>query len=434
METATLLEILDDWNFWRKDRPTGIPRPAYGEHLLKLIRTSQVVTIVGIRRSGKSTIMLQLIRKLIEKGENPKNILYVNFEDVRFTEPNIALLNKIYDVYMTTLHPTGTPTILLDEVQKVTGWERFARTMHELKKAHVVVSGSTSKVLVSTLASVLTGRHIDMRVFPLDFSEYLSFNNLQPSTPLDIAAQRHTIKSLLSSYLEYGGFPLVCLQEQKKEILQTYVEDIMTRDVIENHTIEQAAKLKALAKLYLSNAGRRVSFNNLAKTLGLSLDTVERYSWYLEEAYLIHFMKKFSPSVKEQEATMNVVYAADNGLRTALGFSLSRDAGWVYQNAVAVHLLKIHGKENVFYWMSDTKQEVDFVVLRKRKPAQLIQVCYTLGHPETKAREFKALVKAAKELRCRNLLIITEDNEGSERYKGYTIQFVPLWRWLLEKS
>lgn len=434
MERAKIVEILEDWNFWTKKHDAGIPRPEYLGKLSRLAGTGQVIAVTGIRRSGKSTIMLQYIQKLIGDKVDPKNILYVNFEDARFKELDLDLLNRIYEVYLEYAQPDAKQHIFLDEVHKINGWEKFARTMHELKKASVFVSGSNTKMLSGELATVLTGRHLDLRVFPLEFKEFLLFNGVLTKDNLDLVSKRHKIKSLLSQYLEYGGFPLVCLKEQKKELLQAYFDDILSKDVVERHRVLHIGKLNSLAKFYLTNTGRRISLNRISKFLGVSLDTAERYSYYLEEAYLITFLKKFSPSVKVQERTMSVVYSADNGLWNLLGFKLSRNLGWLYQNTVANHLLKRHGRENLFYWMNDMQEEVDFVIKGERDVKQLIQVCYSTDEYETKRRETRALLKASKELKCKNLLVITENEEGEEEIEGKKISFVPLWKWLLQNK
>mgnify|MGYP001579574321 CR=1 FL=1 len=434
MENAEIIEILEDWNFWTKKHEIGIARLKYLRSLAEVEKTGQVAAIMGVRRSGKSTIMLQYIQQLIDKKVEAKNILYINFEDLRFKEINLDLLNRIYEIYLEYVQPSSRPYILLDEVHKIVGWEKFARTMHELKKASVFISGSNTKLLFGELASVLTGRHLDIFVFPLDFEEFLLFKKIQVKNILDLVSRRYQIKSFLNEYMMHGGFPLVCLSELKDDILQTYFEDIINKDIVENHVIEHVSKLKSLAKFYLTNIGRRISFNKISKFLGLSLDTIERYSYYLEEAYMVHFIKKFSYSVKEQERTMAVVYCVDNGLRNLIGFTFSKDSGWLYQNIVANQLIQKCGKENVFYWMSNTQEEVDFVVKIGIRIKQLIQVCYDLSGFDTKKREINALLKASKELKCKNLLMITEGYEKQEEIENKKIKFVPLWKWLLEKE
>ena len=433
METSEILNILEEWNFWKRKQETGILREQYIAKLEEIEKTGQIIAITGVRRSGKSTVMKQYLRRLIDKGIKPENTLYVNFEDLRFKDISLDLLNRIYEIYLEHMNPSSKPYIFLDEAHKVEGWERFARTMHELGKATVIVSGSNAKLLSSSIATVLTGRHLDIEVFPLSFEEFLLFKGICLKDKMDIVSKRHVISSMLKEYLKYGGFPLVCLKEMKEELLQSYFEDIIVKDVAERHAITNISKLKALAKFYLSNAGKRISFNSLTEPMKLSLDTIEKHSYYLSEAYLISFIKKFSYSVKEQERTRAVVYAADNGLKTVVGFAHSRDIGWFYQNAAANALMKKHGAGSIFYWMSPTKEEVDFVVKPKQKVEQLVQVCYSADDAEVKKRELKALLKASAELKCNNLLMITELKEGEEKEGGKKIKYIPLWKWLLEK-
>ncbi|MAG02137.1 ATPase [Candidatus Pacearchaeota archaeon] len=433
MEKAEIIEILEDWNFWNKEHDVGIIREDYLKRIEKLAETKQVIAIMGARRSGKSTIMLQYLKRLVtERNIDPKNTLYVNFEDLRFKKLDLDLLNKIYETYIEYKQPSSKPFIFLDELHNIGEWERFARTKHELKEAMIFISSSNEKLLSGKLASLLTGRHLDIHVFPLDFKEFLRFKEVYIKGESDLISKRRKIKSLLNEYLEYGGFPLIVLQESKEELLKTYFEDIINKDVIEYHTINHVTKIKSLAKFYLTNVGRRISFNKISKLLSLSLDTIERYSYYLEEAYLIKFIKKFSYSVKDRERTMSVVYVIDNGIRNLLGFKFSKDSGWLYQNAVANYLMRKYDQEGIFYWMNSLSEEVDFVVKKGLKVKQLIQVCYDLSNNETKEREIKSLLKSSKELKCNNLLIITDEKEGEEKIRGKRIKYISLWKWLLK--
>jgi len=266
----------------------------------------------------------------------------------------------------------------------------------------------------------------------LNFKEFLLFKNLEIKNKLDAISKKYKIKSLLNEYLEYGGYPLVCLKKSKKILLETYFEDIINKDIIENHPIDHVAKLKSLARFYLTNTGKRMSFNKLSKSLNLSLDTVERYSYYLEEAKIVYFIKKFSYKVKEQERTIAVVYSIDNGLTNILGFKYAKDMGWLFQNVVANELIRRYGKENIFYWMNAAQEEVDFVLKKGLQIKELIQVSYDISDTETKEREIKALIKASDELKCNRLVIINDNKEKEEKINKKTIKFIPLWKWLLE--
>ena len=178
MNKDDIMAVLQDWNGWQNDLAIGIKRPAYLSKLIKFLRTNQVTTIMGPRRAGKSFIMRQAADSLIKDGIDPKEILIVNFEDPRWSELNVQLIESIYQTYRERIVPKGKPYIFLDEVQDIPKWEKWVRTMHELSKAKMAVSGSNANLLSRELGTVLTGRHLDLNILPLSFKEYLIFNNM----------------------------------------------------------------------------------------------------------------------------------------------------------------------------------------------------------------------------------------------------------------
>lgn len=434
MDKNEILRILEDWNFWKKGLDTGIPRVFYLEKLKKMLSTEQVIAITGARRSGKSFIMRQLARELIKKGVDKNQILIVNFEDPRFVELNTELLQQIYETYLEFLNPKDKPYIFLDEIQEIQEWEKWVRTMHELKKATIILSGSNAKLLSRELATLLTGRHLDITVFPLSFKEFLGFNNLQIRDELDLVSKRIEIKNLLRNYFEFGSFPEVVLRKETKEILLTYFEDILNKDLIKRYKIRKSEKLKSLLKFYLSNTSSLITFSSIEKSLEISADTIEKFSNYFETAYLTFFLKRFSFKVKEQEKSPRKVYAIDTGLANIIGFRFSQNLGKLAENLVFLELKRrklINPYLEFYYWKDERHREVDFVVKKGSKVKQLIQVTSAASKEEVDEREINVLVKASKELKCNNLFIITSDYEGKEKVKGKKIQFIPLWKWLL---
>src|SRR3989344_3135348 len=227
----TILEILYDWNFWQKELDVGRERPYYLQRYEQYKETNIVTALLGVRRSGKSYLMRQMIKKMLSQGQRKENILMINFEDRRFPEFYPELLNEVYQTYYQYLQPTALPIIFLDEIHLVPQWERWVRTMHELGKAKIVISGSSSKLLSGELATVLTGRHLDLFVFPLRFKEFLNFKGLEIKDELDLVARKQNILSYFTEYLEFGGFPEVVLSNNKKFLLLTYFDDILTKDI-----------------------------------------------------------------------------------------------------------------------------------------------------------------------------------------------------------
>ncbi len=431
MKKDEILEILIDWNFWEKEQDVGKLRENLINNLEDLLKINEVITITGVRRCGKSTALYQFCKGLIDKGCNKKDILIVNIEDPRFRNPSIELLENICGTYIEELQPSKRHYVILDEIQIVNGWEKFVRFLHENKKVSVFVTGSTSKLMSQDYSSVMTGRHVDYTTYPLSFREYLSFKDVEINTKIKILANKHKIISLLKEYIEFGGFPKVALldKNEKNKLLNAYFEDIITKDVLLKHRIAEKEVLVELSKYYLSNMASIHSFNKLKNIFGVSLDTVQRFSEYLSDAYVLFFVKKFSYKVKEQILNPKKVYCIDAGLRNAVCFRFSEDIGKLYENVVFLEL-KRKGKE-IYYWKDAQQREVDFVIKEGLVVKELIQVCLNLENEKTKKRETDALLIALDEFEINEGTIITEDYENEENFDGKIIKFIPLWKWLL---
>ena len=434
MDKKELIEILQEWNFWKKELDAGKERELYLEKCLRFLNVNVVVSIIGIRRSGKSYIMRQTIKKLIKKGTESKNILMVNFEDRRFAEFYPKFLDEIYETYIEFLKPDKEQFIFLDEIHNVPKWEKWVRTMHELGKGKIIISGSSSSLLTGELASILTGRHLDVFIFPLSFREFLHFKSIKIEDKLDLIAKKIEIKRALSQYIEYGGFPEVVLSNEKKQLLLTYFDDILTKDIEKRYKLKETEKLRALARFYLTNISNTITFNSIKQFLDTTTNTIQKFSSYLEEVNMLFFVKRFSFKVKEQEKSARKLYAADVGLANAVGFRFSSNLGRIAENLVAIELRREErlGNMEIYYWQDIQKREVDFIVKKEQKIRQLIQVCWNINEYKTKEREIKALLKASKELKCANLLVITENYETEEKIDSKKVKYIPLWKWLLQ--
>lgn len=435
MNKNELIKILEDWNFWIKDLETGVNRKLYLDVLEGRLPSELIKVIIGARRSGKSYIMRQLAKWLIEKKKVSKNnILIINFEDPRFTGLSTKLIQQAFDVYLETYKPKGEIYVFLDEVQEIPRWEKWVRMMQELDKANIIVSGSNSKLLSSELATVLTGRHLDMTVLPLSFREFLKFRKLEIKNNLELIRNDTELKSLLGEFLKFGSFPLVVLGQDKKDALLSYFDDVVNKDLIKRYKIRKTEEIKSLIKLYLSNISSPITFSSSGKFLNMSALSVERFSAYLETSYLVFFLKRFSYKFKEQENSPRKVYAVDTGLANNIGFQFSANSGRLAENLVFLEL-KRRSYSNpwmeIYYWKSLTHEEVDFLVKEDTKVKELIQVCWDIQDMNTKKRETKALLKAMDEFKLKKGLIITEDYEGEEKIDGKKIEYVTLRRWLL---
>ncbi|MBI4677868.1 MAG: ATP-binding protein [Elusimicrobia bacterium] len=428
------MAVLQDWNLWQKPPGAGISRPVYVAKLREFLKANQIVTVTGPRRAGKSYVMRQAARSLVAEGTPPEDILLVNLEDPRLIDLDVKTLDRIFETYREFLAPKGVPFVFLDEVQEVAGWERWVGAMHELGKARLVVSGSNARLLSRELGTLLTGRHLDLRVSTLSFAEFLAFNEAAPADRLDVSARAVELKGFLRRYLEEGAFPQVALAAPKREILLGYLEDIVQKDVIRRFRIRKAEGLKALVKHYLSNPAAHVTFAALGKSFGVSPDSIERFSGHLEQVYAVSLLKRFSYKVREQEKNPRKAYCVDTGLCNAAGFRFSGNLGRLAENAVFLELLRRRLADpcfEAFYWKDERGREVDFVVKEGLKVSSLVQVCWDAEEAGTRQRELRGLVKAMVEFEMKEALLITEDEEAEERVEAGVVRLVPLWKWLL---
>jgi len=309
--------------------------------------------------------------------------------------------------------------------------------LHERKEARIAVSGSSARLLSEEFATLLTGRHITFAIYPLCFNEFLKFSGMELKSEVEALAKKSEIKQLLDEYLEFGGFPEVVLSSEKRRILLSYFETVITRDIVERFKIREREKLRTLAKYYLTNISSPMTFNSVSRFLKLPLTTVERFSDHLETANLIFFVKRFSYSLKEQEKSPRKVYSVDVGLSNAIGFKFAKNLGKIAENVVATSLKarqSFDPEAEVYYWKDQLGREVDFVVKRGLKVRQLIQVCWDVGELETKNRELRALLGAMKKLGISEGVIVTGDYDGEEKIRGKKIRYIPLWKWLVPEQ
>lgn len=386
---------------------------------LKKFGNSLIKVIIGPRRAGKSFFAIHVLNKLGSFG-------YVNFDDERLVDI------KDYDEIVNTVDSVFKKPkyLLLDEIQNLEKWELFVNRLQR-QGYNLVITGSNSKLLSKELASHLTGRHLAINIFPFSFKEFLKLE--------DKELTKNEIKTKLFSYLMNGGYPEPLVKKiEYMEYLSTLFSSVIYKDIIKRFRIRSVQAIEDLAIYLISNIAKEFSYNTLSKvTECRSVNTIEKYLGYLEEAFIFFRVNRFSFKVKEQMSFNKKIYCIDNGFISAKAFKLSPDVGRLYENAVAIELkkLEMNGDANVFYWKNVQQEEVDFVVKQGTKIKQLIQVCYDLSNIKVKDRETRALLKASKELKCKNLLVITEDYEAQRNISWFGIKrmvkFVPLWKWLL---
>lgn len=383
-----------------------------------------VKVITGPRRAGKSVLCYALLRQT--------RFSYVNFDDERLANLRTEDLNMLLQAILEVA--PNSAYLFFDEIQSVPHWELFINRLQR-SKYNLVITGSNAHLLSQELATHLTGRHYAFELFPFSFREYLDFHGVQWRKKIFTTKEIATQKTLLESYMRSGGFPEVVQGERYSPYLNTLYSSVITKDVALRHNVRSVAALKACANYLLNAFGCLISFNTLARSLAFnSVHTVQKYVSYLEEAYLIHLIERFSYKPKVRVSAPRKVYAIDTGLINAITTRFSRDVGHLYENVVAIELLrqKARGRiDAVYYWQDDAQREVDFVVKTGTQVSALIQVSYDMRNENTHAREMTALIHASDVLKCNTLIIITNDTEEKKRIKQKQIQYVPLWKWLL---
>jgi predicted AAA+ superfamily ATPase len=436
MKKEELITILADWNFWGKGLEVGIEREMYTNKIKEFLFSplNKIISVYGVRRSGKSFILRQISKFLSEKY-GAKNCLYINFEEVRL-EKTLETLLKAYEGFLEIVRPASKPFLILDEIQEVEGWEKFVRSLQEKNEAKIIVSGSSSKLMSEELASLLSGRDIPIEIFPLSFNEFLNFNKISIKSFEETLINKSLLIKSLREYLEFGGFPEVVIEKNentKKEILKRYFETILVKDVKKRFKLRESDYLEKLGIFYLTNAASTISFNKLSKVLKIPTKTVERFSKFIAISRMIFFLEKFSFGARERIVSPLKVYSIDTGISNAIGFKFMENFGRSMENLVAIELQRRFKKPNfeVFYFKDYQQNEVDFVLKEGLELKQLIQVTYASNKDEIEKREIKALLKACELLKCKDLLIITWDYEDEIKIKNKKIVFKPLWKWLL---
>ncbi len=319
----------------------GLKRTKYINKLIPLLERKEILILKGIRRSGKTTIIKQLINYLLNSNIKKENILYINFDDYNFL-PYLNL--KLLDFILKQVNLKSKCYLFLDEIQKIPKFESWLRTHYEREtNVKFVISGSTSTLLSKELGTVLTGRNLSVEIFPLDYVEYKEFSNKG-----------------FKEFLTYGGFPEVVLEkniESKYTILRGYISDIVNKDIFEKNNIKDPKQFMYFAQYIFKNPGIRVSINKLSKELNISKDTVKNYINYLIESYLIFEVSFFSHSAKSKFIASNVpkYYIIDNGIY--LVNNTRNEKSKQTEAIIAQHLFRKN--KEIFYWKETN--EVDFI-------------------------------------------------------------------------
>ena len=367
------------------------------------INLPYAIIISGIRRAGKSTLLQQLFQKF-------PDFYYFNFEDTRLIDFDASDFEKLDQILLEEYGPSKF--YIFDEIQNIKSWEIFVRSRLDNGK-QFFITGSNASLLSRELGTRLTGRHINVELFPFSYNEELQFYNKGSSI------------DAFDEYFRDGGFPEY-LKYKQSAILQELLMDIIYRDIVIRHSIRDAKSLHELAIYLLANTGKEFSYNSLKKTFNFgSVNTAISYISYMEDSYLLFTIQKFDYSLKKQAVNEKKVYAIDNGIILSNSTSLSSDRGRLLENIVFIALRKKY--RDIYYFRENG--ECDFVVRVGKQIIMAIQVCYEITS-ENKDRELNGLMEALNTLKLNEGLILTYKQEDKIIIHQKTINIIPVWKWL----
>lgn len=393
-----------------------VARTVLGE-VLKWFKDNRIIILTGIRRSGKSTLLWQIMR-------HKTGCCYVNFEDERFIDFMAQDFEELNEVLIEVYDNPNT--YFFDEIQNVDKFETFVRRLQDQGKK-VVMTGSNASLLSRELGTRLTGRYKSFEIYPFSFREYLAFKKSEPAKDwFYLAEKKVKLIKLFGDYSVNGGFPEY-LKNRDKDYIRTLYENILYRDIIARYSIKKQRVVKELVSILVTNISSQFTYNSVKKALGLAnAITVKEYVSYLSNSYLFFELQKFDFSIRKQRNSPKKIYLIDPVFNQVSGFNFSLNQGKVLENIVFIEL-KRRNKEVYYY---SNRGECDFVIKSGIRITEAIQTCQVLNK-SNKEREVNGLLEAMGEFKLGTGLMLTQEQETELKIKGKTIKVMPVWKWLL---
>lgn len=388
-----------------------------------------LLVFVGVRRSGKSFLLFQKIRQMLNEGHGWDEMLYLDFEDSRLEGFTSSDFNLILECHQEMYGKR--PMLFLDEIQNIDGWQKFARNLAD-KKYRVFITGSNAKMLSREIMSELGGRYLPVEVYPFSFKEYLDFTHIaHDENSLTATESKAHFMAAYREYFSWGGLPEAAKLPVKRNYLSSVYQKIYLGDIVQRNRISNPKLLQLLIKKIAESVMDPISYNRLSKILStvsgkISIPTVANYIGHAEEAWLLLRLRNITTTFVERESICKY-YFIDNGV---LSLQLLNNDSLLLENMVALALFRKYGHDNdnerVFFYNSNV--EVDFYVPEEELA---IQVSYSLTNEQTRARELTALTNISKAYSCKKRLIITFDEEDTFTDKFGEIEVIPCWKWML---
>jgi hypothetical protein len=397
------------------------------------INTKKIITLIGVRRCGKTSILYDMINQLSKSIDKTK-ILFLNFEDERL-DLQADDLDLVLQSFM-ELYPTYNLKecyFFFDEIQNINGWEKFIRRVYDTISTNIFITGSNSKLLSTDIATSLRGRTLSFEVFPLSFKEYLDFKDI--SIDLYSTKSLAFIKNAQEKFLKDGAFPETLVLEEKyvNQTLQEYFNVLLYKDLAERYNIKNTVALKFFLKRVIASSTKQISINkiyNELKSSGIKIGKNTLYDFldYVQNIYLALTLYRYDKSLVNKELGEKKIYSIDIGFNNAIEFKFSDNIGKSLENAVFLELKRNYTE--IFYYR-DSNSECDFVVHEQNKVTKTIQVVYDISNIDTRKREIKGLLNACKNFNLDNGIIITYDSEDEYIEDGVKIQIIPFYKWVI---
>lgn len=393
---------------------------------------------IGMRRSGKTWALYQRMNNLLANGVTKTQLLYINFEDDRLSGMKASELQFVLEAYW-ELYPDHIENqslhFFFDEIAEIEGWESFIRRLLDKEKMQIYISGSSAKMLSKEIATSLRGRTLTREIFPLSFDEYAHLHKLD-STQLFTTKHKSKCNHLIDKYLTWGGFPEVVDVDAMlhRELLQSYMDSVIYRDIIERHDVKNHMALKQLLLYCLQNPASLLSVNKLFnqfKSRGMSVgkDSLYQYLNYFEDACCLFEVPVYSFSLNKAALKPKKIYPIDTGLITAYSIKPGYNQAAILETEVFLHLRRRH--EEIFYYQTAQGKEIDFLTIDPNGHMALYQVCYQMDQETTKRREISAMEQAMIELQLSEGIVITMNESEKITVMAGEIKIIPLRQLLI---
>lgn len=385
------------------------------------LQTSEILIISGIRRCGKSVLMQQMRDRLVEKD------FFFNFDDERLANFKLDDFQKLQECFVELFGEQHT--YYFDEIQNIEGWERFVRRLYNAGNK-IIITGSNARMLSRELGTHLTGRYIQVEIYPFSFQEYLAMNEIPVNAKtLYTTTGRATMVKSFVKYMECGGFPKF-LQDGSVSYLTSLYESIIYRDILTRNGLTNEKEMLEMMFYLASNATKRITYSSLGKVVGIQHpDTIKNYLEYIQQTYLISQLFRYDPSVKKQMMSPKKIYFVDNAIIKRIGFNATENNGVFLENLVFIEL-KRRGWD-VYYYAD--KKECDFIVRKGLHISDAYQVTLKMDSPQTREREIAGVREAMQAYSLSKGYILTFEGKETINFDdGTIVEVVPVWEWILQ--